>query len=496
MTRAAVLSVDIGSSSVRAGLFDRHGETVPGTASHRHHRFTYSEDGGSEADPDRLADLVISCIDETLAAAPAGESVAAVSFCTFLHGLMGTDRDGGAVTPVITWADSRSQDQADRLASMMDGEAIRQRTGCPLHPAYFPSKIEWLRDARGGQLDRVDWWCTIGEYCLRRFTGARACSFSMASGSGLLDRRACAWDRELLSAIRVDPGRLSPLAEPDSARFALAPAFASRWPRLRAAAWLPALGDNACSSVGCGCDTPGRVALMIGTTGALRTVREATGGTPPLPAPPVPPGLWAYRMDRTRELVGGVLGDGGSLFEWLNATLDTGIPREALDSALLAAPAAAHRLTVLPFLTGERSTGWNPRARGAVIGIGPRTRPLDILQAGLEAVAYRFAAILRGLRTVEPDVREVIGTGGALRASTAWGQILADVLEVPLVISDSAEASSRGAAILALRALGFNPQPAFRVSGRLCPRAATAPAHRAAFHEQERLLAAIYPKER
>ena len=492
MTRAAVLSIDIGSSSVRAGLFDQHGEPVPGSASQRAHRFTYFEGGGSEADPDLLVDLVTSCIDETLAAAPAAnEAIAAVAFCTFLHGLMGTDREGRAVTPVMTWADSRSQVQADRLSSRLDVEQVRQRTGCPFHPVYFPSKLEWLRDARTDLFDRVDWWCTVGEYCLRRFTGERACSLSMASGSGLLDRQSCEWDRQLLAAVRVDAARLSPLVEPDSAGLVLDPRFAERWPRLRDAAWLPALGDNACSSVGCGCEAPGKVALMIGTTGALRTVRGAAGG-----APPVPAGLWAYRLDRTRELVGGVLGDGGSLFEWLNAALDTGIPPEELDSALLAAPAAAHGLTVLPFLTGERSTGWNPRARGAVIGIGPRTRPLDILQAGLEAVAYRFAAILRQVRILEPDVREVIGTGGALRASAAWGQIISDVLEVPLVISDAAEASSRGAAILALRACGFKPEPRFRASRTFCPRPAAAAAHRAAFNEQERLLAAVYPTGR
>ncbi len=494
MTRAAVLSVDIGSSSVRAGLFDQRGEPVPRTASHRAHRFTYTEGGGSEADADLLVDLVTSCIDETLAAAPASnETISAVAFCTFLHGLMGTDREGRAVTPVITWADSRSQVQADRLSSRLDGEQVRQRTGCPLHPVYFPSKLEWLRDARADLFDRVHWWCTVGEYCLRRFTGARACSLSMASGSGLLDRQACAWDPELLASIRVDPGQLSPLADTDSARCTLERPFARRWPRLRDAAWLPAFGDNACSSVGCGCEAPGNVALMIGTTGAMRTVRGAAGGVSAAPAPPVPVGLWAYRMDRARELIGGVLGDGGSLFEWLNATLDTGIPREELDSALLAAPAAAHGLTVLPFLTGERSTGWNPRARGAVIGIGPQTRPLDIVQAGLEAVAYRFAAILKRLRTVEPNVREVIGTGGALRASAAWSQVISDVLELPLVISDAAEASSRGAAILALRSCGFKPEPQFRASRTFCPRPEAATAHRAAFGEQERLLAAVYP---
>jgi gluconokinase len=435
---------------------------------------------------------VTTCIDETLAAAPAGEPVAAVAICTFLHGLMGVDREGRAATPVLTWADSRSQPQADRLSSRLDGEEVRQRTGCPLHPVYYPPKIEWLREAHADRFRRVHWWCSIGEYCLWRFTGARACSLSMAAGTGLLDRHAGVWDARLLAAIRLDQAALSPLAELVAAGTVQRP-FARRWPMLRDAAWLPALGDNACSSVGCGADAPGKAALMIGTTGALRFVREAGCAGP---RQPVPAGLWAYRMDGARELIGGVLGDGGSLFEWLISSLQTGTPRDELDAELLAAPAAAHGLTVLPFLTGERSTGWNPRARGAVIGIGPATRPMEILQAGLEAVAYRFAAILKSLRTVAPDMREVTGTGGALRSSTAWGQILCDVLEVPLAISDAAEASSRGAAILALRARGSEPQPLFRVLRTLTPRASTAAAHRAAFAEQERLLTAIYPMER
>jgi gluconokinase len=489
VTRAAVLSIDIGSSSVRAGLFDGGADPVPGTASHRGHRFTNVEGGGSTADADCLLDLVISCIDETIAAAPDGTPVAAAGLCTFLHGLLGADGDCRAVTPVLTWADSRSQPQADRLSSLLDAEEVRQRTGCPLHPVYYPAKIAWLREESGDLFHRVRWWCSIGEYCLRRLTGTTACSLSMAAGTGLLDREAGAWDRRLLEAIQVDAAALSPLAVPGRPLVLQAP-FAARWPLLRHAAWMPPLGDNACSSVGCGADAPGQAALMIGTTGALRLVRESRLLDH---RQPVPAGLWAYRMDSARELVGGVLGDGGSLFEWLLSSLHTGTPPEELDAELLSAPAAAHGLTVLPFLTGERSTGWNPKARGAVIGIGPGTRSMEILQAGLEAVAYRFAAILKRVRTIQPAIPEVIGTGGALRASAAWGQILSDVLEVPLLISDAAEASSRGAAILALRARGIEPEARFRVLRKLTPRASAAAAHRAAFQEQERLLAAVYP---
>jgi gluconokinase len=201
-------------------------------------------------------------------------------------------------------------------------------------------------------------------------------------------------------------------------------------------------------------------------------------------------------MDRTRELVGGVLGDGGNLFEWMRGSLGLGLTKE-IDDALLAAAPAGHGLTVLPFLTGERSTGWDARARGAVCGLSRDTKALDILQAGVEAVAYRFAAILRALRPAAPGAREIVGTGGALRSSSAWGQILADVLELPLLCADAPEASSRGAAVLVLEALGLVTDPsAVRppIARTYFPRTGAAAAHRAAAREQERLKSALAPR--
>ena len=483
-----MLAIDVGSSSVRACVFDDRGEPVAGTASRRPHRFVIAAGGRVEADPEALVDLVMQCIDECLQSpAAADRRIAAVAFATFLHGLIGTDRGGRALTPVITWADSRSTEQSAWLGTRLDPEEIRQRTGCPLHPVYFPSKLLWIRENQPRVFNDVDWWCSIGEYCLRRFTGRTSCSHSMASGSGLFNRRTGGWDGEMLAALGIDDSRFSALGDLDSPVHGLLSPYAERWSVLRDSAWFPALGDGACSNVGCGCAAADRIALMIGTTGALRTVRPAGDS-------PVPAGLWSYRLDRSREMVGGVLGDGGNLFEWMSTTLGLGLPAREIDEALLAAAPAGYGLSVLPFLTGERSMGWDPRARGAVMGLRLETTGLEILQAGVEAVAYRFAAIMRALRPAVPEAQEVIGTGGALRVSAAWGQILADVLEFPLSCSDEPEASSRGAAVLALEALGLitcagSMRP--RIGRVFFPRPGTAEPHRRAAREQERLRAAL-----
>src|SRR6185369_6277381 len=113
----------------------------------------------------------------------------------------------------------------------------------------------------------------------------------------------------------------------------------------------------------------------------------------------------------------------------------------------------AHGLTVLPFWSGERSTGWSSDARGGIFGLSQKTKPIEIVRATLESIAYRFALIARALDRVAPGAT-IFASGNALRSSPAWLQIIADVLGRPLMFGGTAESSIRGAALLALEAVG------------------------------------------
>jgi gluconokinase len=474
-----ILTIDMGSSSVRALLFGPSGAALPGAESRREHHLRVTPDGGMQADADELFRLMGECIDETMARA-GGPAVAAVSLCTFWHGLLGVSADGRALTPVYSWADTRSARDAEMLGRSLDGEGARQRTGCLLHPSYFPAKLAWLRRTEPELFGRVDWWCSPGEYCHFRLFGTRLCSLSMASGTGLLDLRACRWDAEMLEAAGVTGGKLSSLGDIDTPLRGLVEPHATRWPALGSIPWYPAMGDGACSNIGCGCAAPGRFALMVGTSGAMRAVITQS-------PPTIPRGLWCYRVDRRRLVLGGALGNGGNVHRWLTDSLSIGPDLAAADAGILRREPAGHGLTMLPFFTGERSTGWDPRARGAVIGLSLGTSPMDILQAGMEAVAYRMAAVFDLLTRVTAEPRQIVATGGALMRSTAWTQIMADVLERPITRPMVEEASSRGAALLALEALGALLPEAPVAEDMVEPRLEHAPAHRAARARQEKL---------
>ena len=443
-----VLALDVGTSSARAMIYDAAGRAVRGATARRAVRPRATPDGGVDVDADALIACTAAVLDALGRQAPeALDGVRAVAAATFWHSLLGVDAHGQAITPVFLWADARSYAAAGALRETLDERAVHARTGCVLHWSYWPAKLRWLAETRPDLTWRVRRWLSFGEYLYLQLFGATHNSLSMASGTGLLDQHTHAWDPAVLAAIPLDPDLLASLSEAPLA--GLRPGFAARWPALRALPWYPARGDGACSNVGCGCVTCDRFALMVGTSGALRVAWRAPDVT-------IPWGVWCYRIDAERFVMGGALNDGGNLFAWLDATLRLETEPE-LDAAVAALPPDGHGLTVLPFLAGERSPGWASVARGAVVGLTLATRPVDILRAGLEAVALRFALIADLLDAAVPGPQQLIATGGALLRSPTWTQIIADAVGRPLTLSAEGEASSRGAALLALEAQGAIP---------------------------------------
>jgi gluconokinase len=152
-------------------------------------------------------------------------------------------------------------------------------------------------------------------------------------------------------------------------------------------------------------------------------------------------------------VVGGALSDGGGLLQWLVQRLRVDDRDGSLQEQLATLDPDAHGLTILPFWSGERSTGWRTEAQGGIFGLRHDTTNIDIIRAALEAIAYRFALIANDLDEIAPGAA-VIATGNALRSSPVWLQIIADVLGRSVLFGGAAEASIRGAALLALEAVG------------------------------------------
>lgn len=438
-----VLAIDIGTSSVRAALFDGRGREVAGTQASVGRSFSTTREGGAEADAGELIAQVESVVEESLARSPVS-SIEAVAVACFWHSLVGIDGRGRALTPVYGWADTRAAGEADALRRRYDEREMHRRTGCRFHAGYWPAKLLWLGKENPELYGAVALWVSPGEFLTLKLCGELAASVSMASGTGLLNQRSCEWDEAALDIAGLSAKQLPPLAAPGQT-FRLTDDYARRWPQLRDARLFPAMGDGAANNIGSGCVDKSAAGLMVGTSGAMRL---AWAGEPP---DAVPDSLWCYRADHRRVVVGGALSDGGGLYGWLSGALKLGA--DADDDALAALEPDAHGLTLLPFWAGERSTGWSAQARGAILGLTMNTSPAEIVRAAMEAVAYRFALIAESLLPFAPEA-EIRASGGALAASPTWTQILSDALGRPLQLAPAREASSRGAALLALESLG------------------------------------------
>lgn len=443
-----VVAVDVGTSSARAGLYDMQARPVPD----RFHQVPYeprmTADGGMEHDPAQLLDAVATCLDAVIAGARNAGEILAAGVTTFWHGLLGFDAADRPVTPVYMWADSRAAADAARLRETVDEDGLHARTGCHVHSSYWPAKLRWLARERSAVFARVARWGSFGEYLELTLFGEAATSLSMASGTGLYDVGAGRWDADALAAAGIDAARLFPVTDRADGHRGLRAQWASRWPALRAIPWFPALGDGATSNVGSDCVTPDRIALNVGTSAALRLV--------PAVAVAAPRGLWRYAIDRKTPLLGGATSEGGNILAWCRDVLR--LPADAaLERALAARAPDSHGLTVLPFLAGERAPGWRGDRRGVIAGVSLHTGALDVAHAALEAVALRLARVYALLAPHAAAAHVIVASGGGITRSPAFSRMVADALGHAIAWSPEPEASSRGAALLALDALGVRP---------------------------------------
>ena len=436
--KAAVLALDLGTSSVRALVTDATGQARDGVLARRPSGLEVDDDGRAELDADAVVEAVAACIDE-LHEAGHLDGVELVATSCFWHSIMGTDRAGKPVTPLLTWADARATPVAVRLRSRTDPAALQARTGCWPHALYWTAKLPWLAEQAS---TRPAAWAGMAEHLGRRLLGEPAMAVSMASGTGLLDLGAAGWDAGALELAGVEASALPEVA-PAGWRGRLDAAGRRRWPALAGAAWAPALGDGAAANLGAGCTTSDKAAVTIGTSAAIRVAGGRVDDR-------IDRRLWRYLIEHGRPITGMAMSAGGNLFGW--ATTALALPEGDQLEAALAKVRPGAGVTALPYQAGSRPPLDLPGGSGVLAGLSLATSPVELLAGLMESVCLGLAdgddALAAG-RGSGPRPA-VVASGGALLASGWWRQRLADALGRPVALLDASELSAEGAAVAAL----------------------------------------------
>jgi gluconokinase len=443
------LAIDIGSSSIRSMVFDRHGWELPAATVQRAYAFDTAVEGQVTIDADVVLDVVVECVDGSMQALDATRaSVQAVGISCFWHSLLGLNTRLRPITPVFHLADNRSASMVDELRRSLDEPYWHEATGVVFHSSFWPAKLRWHRHEAPSVHAAVHRWTSVADYVAGRLLGTDSTSICMASGTGLLDTVTGKWCHALTARLDIDQEILPPIVDRGTPAYLLEP-WRQRWPRIAAVPWYPPLGDGACANVGAGATNPSRVAMTLGTTGAARVLDRSPLGQPVTRQV----GLWTYRLDAQTTVRGAAITNGGIWFDFVRSMLADaeGISlQEAFDL-----PPGRHGLTVLPFLAGERAPIWNDRARAVIAGLSPGSTRAEITRASLEAVIHRLALIYEDVAEAARSDHRVVANGAALLRSPGLQQMLADAIQHPIVtLPETIESSARGAAICALERSG------------------------------------------
>ncbi|MEV4497568.1 gluconokinase [Micromonospora arborensis] len=443
-----VIGVDIGTTSTKANAYDTTGRQL---ASHlADYPMNNPQPGYAEQDPQLILDAVLKTI--SMVVAELAVPVSGLAFCSAMHSLIGLNAAGDPLTPSLTWADSRSTRQAERLRAVPSGLALHRRTGTPMHPMSPLPKLLWFAEQEPKLFESVTHWVGIKDWVLLRLCDTLVTDHSIASATGLLDIHRLEWDSEALAIAGITAEQLPRLVATTAVLPGLTPQAAAITELPQRTPVVVGAGDGPLANLGLGAVHPGMVACSIGTSGAMRVMVERPGVDPL-------GGVFCYALTEHRWAVGGAINNGGIVLKWAGAALapDLGEHSEEDLVALAArAPVGSGGLIMLPYLHSERAPHWSALPRGAYVGLTHSHRREHLIRAAMEGVCQQLALVLSSVRAAGNEVHEIRASGGFAR-SGLWRQMLADVLGLPVSFPAGHEGSSFGAALLGMQALGLIP---------------------------------------
>ena len=446
--KESLIIVDIGTSSVKTSVFDLNGKILPEFSISIPHRIISKNDGTSEQDTELLRSIVEKSIDDVLEKSEGYiEKIIGVGFDSMASTLVGINKQGDPLTPIYTYADTRSNNQVYKIKQDFDEKTLHHETGAAQHTSYVPSKIMWMKDNLNN-FREIDKFVDFSTYIFSKWFEKKSfnASYCISSWSGLLDRNKLEWHSDLLKYLEISVDNLPVLNPYDKYEIGLNKNYSNRWKKLSNTPFFLSVGDGMAATVGSGCTNRKKVAITVGSTGAIRIFLNSKVGK-------IPKGLWCYRLQSNYTLLGGSFSEGGNLINWANNNLK--LPKIGkLNNELLKLKPGEHGISVLPFLLGERALGWSNNSKATLSGLKFSNTSLEILQSILESISYRFFLVYQMLKSFTDNESEIIASGGAIKNLPWWIQTTSDVLGHEINISKDNQDTGRGAAIMVLKALG------------------------------------------
>ncbi|MDB4901335.1 MAG: gluconokinase [Mucilaginibacter sp.] len=445
-----LLGIDIGTGSTKAVAVNFSGQAVD--VSQYHYPVKTLQPGYSEQDPALILDAFINCIIDVVK--KAGEAPYAISLSSAMHSVIPVDKNGKALSDMITWADARSEDIAQKLRDSVQGQGIYKTSGTPIHAMTPLCKLMWLRENRGDLFESTYKFISIKEYIWFYLFNEFQIDYAIASATGMFDIKQLKWNTEACELAGITTDKLSIPVNTIYKRTGLKTTLSASLGLNNDTAFIIGASDGCCANLGSFVTTAGVAAITIGTSGAVRI-------TSPQPVYNYPAMIFNYLLDKKTFVCGGAVNNGGIALNWLIKNfLDKKSPGnadyEAVFTEIAGIPAGSGGLIFLPYLYGERAPLWDTKSCGVFFNIKPQHTQAHFLRAGLEGICFALNNVLQTVEQSSAPIHQINISGGFI-TSPVWTQMLADITGKKLVIVQQEDASAMGAVFLAMDALNINP---------------------------------------
>jgi xylulokinase len=448
---STLLGLDIGTSGSKALLVDPDGQVL--ASSTVEYPMYTPRPLWAEQDPADWWDATIEAIRRVLQTSGSKpKQIAGVGLTGQMHGLVILDEQGEVLRPCIMWNDQRSWAQCAEITQKIGESNLLQLIANPILPGFTAPKILWVHEFEPQIYSRIAHVLLPKDYIRYKLTGQYATEVSDASGTALHDVKNRLWSEQMLSALDIPPDWMPTCYESPVPSTTISPAAAEATGLLAGTPVAGGGGDQAAQAVGSGIIRQGVVSVTLGTSGVVFAATDQFFLEPQGRLHAfchAVPGRW--------HLMGVMLSAGGSL-RWFRDTLgkeevaqaaaEGRDPYDLLTAQARSAPAGSEGLIFLPYLSGERTPFADPNARGVYFGLTLRHGKAHMIRSILEGVAYGLRDSLELIRNLGLQINQVRASGGGAR-STLWRQILADVFQSEIVLTNVTEGAAYGATLLA-----------------------------------------------
>lgn len=440
-----IIGMDVGTTATKGVLYDENGKAF--FSASKGYPLIQTKIGQAEEDPKVIFDAVQEVIFALTQKAD-GE-IAAISWSSQMHSLIGLDKDNNLLTNSITWADNCAKNVVQDAKKSGLARKIYQKTGMPMHPMAPIYKMLWLKDNEPELFNQVKKWIGIKEYLIFRLTGKLIIDTTMAAGTGMLNLKTLTWDQELLDTLNVKQEQLPEIAQPTEIVAPIKEEYVQKLGIDLDTKIVLGASDGYLSTIGVNAIDSDHFALNVGTSGAVRTIVDQ-------PKIDQNASYFCYPVDKKHYLLGGPVNNGGIVFNWARQTLfDAGeTPQDYLDVAQ-SAPAGSRNLIFLPYLGGERAPIWDANARGSFVGLTRMHQKPEMARAVIEGIIFNlYDAAFSLIKNTKKPVA-INATGGFLKSAFVR-QLCADIFNMPIVTMKEQQSGTLAAMFLARQALGIN----------------------------------------